>query len=465
MTFKELGLHDGLIEAISYMNFVEATPIQEQAIPAIMNRQDVLACAQTGTGKTAAFLLPILDELAEEPSRKTTTLIVVPTRELAVQINQEIQGFSYFIGVHSASVYGGGDGREWDQQKEALTNGTNIIVATPGKLISHLQQGYVKFDDIRHLILDEADRMLDMGFHDDLMKIVSYIPEKRQTLLFSATFPPKIRTLAKELLNEPLEISIAIAKPSEKVEQRIYRVHEDQKSPLLRKIIQDNPDYECILVFSSTKKKVNSIIRSLKHKDYRVDGISSDFEQSEREAVLSRFRSRRTRVLVATDVLSRGIDIKDIDLVVNYDVPSDAADYVHRIGRTARAKTEGVAITLVNPADMQKFTEIERLIERTLEKLPAPEEFGESPTWGKSSGGRGRSGGGFKGRGRSGGGRPGGGRPGAGGNNSGGGQSSRSAHNGSSSGGGSSKNRSPRSSNSRNSSNNNSGGSNAANSN
>ncbi len=394
MTFKELGLHDGLIEAISYMNFVEATPIQEQAIPAIMNRKDVLACAQTGTGKTAAFLLPILDELAENPSQHTTTLIVVPTRELAVQINQEIQGFSYFIGVHSAAVYGGGDGREWDQQKEALTNGTHVIVATPGKLISHLQQGHVKFGHVRHLILDEADRMLDMGFHDDIMKIVSFLPEKRQNLLFSATFPPKIRKLARELLNEPEEISIAIAKPSENVEQRIYRVFDEQKSPLLRKIIREHPEYESILVFSSTKKKVNSIIRSLRHKDYQVDGISSDFEQSEREAVLSRFRSRRTRVLVATDVLSRGIDIKDIDLVVNYDVPSDAADYVHRIGRTARAKTEGIAITLVNPADMYRFDEIDRLIERNLEKHPAPEEFGESPTWGKSSGG------GSRGRGR-----------------------------------------------------------------
>ena len=393
MTFKELGLHEGLLEAISYMNFVEATPIQEQAIPAIMNQKDVLACAQTGTGKTAAFLLPILDELAENPSQHTTTLIVVPTRELAVQIHQEIQGFSYFIGVHSAAVYGGGDGREWDLQKEALTNGTHIIVATPGKLISHLQQGHVKFGNVRHLILDEADRMLDMGFHDDLMKIVSFLPEKRQNLLFSATFPPKIRKMGRELLNEPEEISIAIAKPSEKVEQRIYRVFDEQKSPLLRRIIREHPEYECILVFSSTKKKVNSIIRSLKHKDYRVDGISSDFEQAEREAVLSRFRSRRTRVLVATDVLSRGIDIKDIDLVVNYDVPSDAADYVHRIGRTARAKTEGVAITLVNPADMVRFDEIERLIERTLEKHPAPEDLGESPTWrkpGQGGGGRNR---------------------------------------------------------------------------
>ncbi len=386
MTFEELGLHEGLLEAISYMNFVEATPIQEKAIPAIMDRRDVLACAQTGTGKTAAFLLPILDELTENPSQHTSTLVVVPTRELAVQIHQEIQGFSYFIGVHSAAVYGGGDGREWDQQKEALTNGTHVIVATPGKLISHLQQGHVQFGRVRHLILDEADRMLDMGFHDDIMKIVNFLPKQRQNLLFSATFPPRIRKLARELLNEPKEISIAIARPSEKVEQRIYRVFDHQKLPLLRKIIRDHPEYESILVFSSTRKKVNSIVRSLLHKDYVVNGISSDFEQEEREAVLSCFRSRRTRVLVATDVLSRGIDIKDIDLVVNYDVPSDATDYVHRIGRTARAEMDGIAITLVNPADMIKFDEIERLIERRLEKHPAPKEFGESPTWRKPGG-------------------------------------------------------------------------------
>ena len=381
MKFAEFKLNENILEAISYMGFDEATPVQVKAIPDIIEGNDLIACAQTGTGKTAAFVLPVLDKLSKKEKTSVSTLIIVPTRELAIQIDQEIQGFSYFTDINSRPVYGGGDGQDYETERNALLGNADIIVATPGKLILHLKMGYVKFDDIKYLILDEADRMLDMGFYDDIMKIVSYLPKKRQTLMFSATMPPKIRTLASKILNNPTEINIELSKPAEGILQASYLVYEEQKSALISYLIKDKQEYESILIFTSTKSNVSKIVRKLKGNDFSIEGISSDLEQREREQVLSRFRSRRTRVLVATDVISRGIDIKDIHLIINYDVPRDAEDYVHRVGRTARAKATGVALTLINEDDMIRFKRIEKLIETEIIKLPVPPEIGQSPKW------------------------------------------------------------------------------------
>lgn len=381
MKFTKLGIHEDLLDAISYMGFENATPIQEQAIPEILDGNDLIACAQTGTGKTAAFLLPILDLLADMPGGETTTLIIVPTRELAMQIDQQVQGVGYTMGIHSIAIYGGGDGDDWGQQKRALTQGADIIIATPGKLISHLNLGYVKFDTIKFLILDEADRMLDIGFYDDIIKIISYLPKERQTLMFSATMAPKIRTLASKILVNPKEINIAISKPAEGVLQGAYLCYDNQKIDLINHLISDKPDYKSILIFCSTKKKVTDLARSLRKNKFEAEAISSDLEQEKREEVLQGFKSKRTRILVATDVLSRGIDIKEINLIINYDVPQDAEDYVHRVGRTARADATGVALTLVNPDDMYKFHRIEQLIEREVYKIPLPEHLGKGPEW------------------------------------------------------------------------------------
>ena len=389
MHFSEFNLKEELLEAISYMGFEKATPIQEKAIPMIMQERDLIACAQTGTGKTAAFVLPILDKLADKKKQGINTLIIVPTRELAIQLDQQIQGLSYFVPVNSQPIFGGGGGADWDQEKKALTTNTDIIVTTPGKMIAHLNMGYVKFDHVEHLILDEADKMLDMGFFPDIEKIISHIPKKRQTLMFSATMPPKIRKLANQILVNPEEISIEMSKPAEGVLQAAYLTYDNQKTKLIINLIADKPDYTGILIFTSTKSKVNDIVRALKGHGYTVEGISSDLEQQDRNAVLTRFRSKQTRVLVATDVLSRGIDIKDINLIINYDVPGDAEDYVHRVGRTARANTTGVALTLINEKDMAKFSRIEDLIERKVLKIPLPKDLGPGPEW-NPRGGRGQ---------------------------------------------------------------------------
>lgn len=381
MKFEDLGLNDWLLEALSYMGFNDATPIQEKTIPSILDRRDLIACAQTGTGKTAAFILPILHLLEGNTKSGVKAMVIAPTRELALQIDQQIQGFAYFTNLRSIAVYGGGDGADWDQQKKALNMGVDIVVATPGKLISHLNMGYTDFNNFECLILDEADRMLDMGFYEDIKKIISYLPEERQNLFFSATMPPKIRKLAKEVLRDPLEVSIAISKPAENILQAAYLVYDEQKIPLLTELLKGKEKYESIIIFASRKKKVNEISRHL-HKDLdNVEGISSDLDQQEREKVLERFRSKRTRILVSTDVLSRGIDIKDINLVINFDVPNDAEDYVHRIGRTARANTSGVAITLINKDDMSSFNKIERLIEKDVFKVPLPDHLGPGPKW------------------------------------------------------------------------------------
>jgi superfamily II DNA/RNA helicase len=381
MKFSELGVHDDILDAISYMGFKNTTPIQEMAIPEILAGRDLIACAQTGTGKTAAFVIPILDMILEHPAGDTSTLILVPTRELAMQIDQQVQGIAYGLGIHSIAIYGGSDGDDWGQQKRALTQGADIVIATPGKLIAHLNLGYVKFDTIKYLILDEADRMLDIGFHDDILKIISFLPTKRQTLMFSATMAPKIRTLTSKILANPAEINIAMSKPAEGVLQAAYLCYENQKIGLINHMLADKPEYNSILIFCSTKKKVTELARSLQRNKMSVEPISSDLEQSERENVLQGFKARRTRILVATDVLSRGIDIKEINLIINFDVPHDAEDYVHRVGRTARADATGVAITLISDRDMGKFYQIEKLIEREVIKLPLPTELGEGPEW------------------------------------------------------------------------------------
>ncbi len=372
MNFDDFNLDSQLLEAISHTGFKEATPIQEQAIPAILEGQDIIACAQTGTGKTAAFVLPILHYLAQNNSENVKVLILVPTRELAIQIDQQVEGFSYFLSVHSIAIYGGGDGRDFSQQKKALTQGSNIVVATPGKLISHLNMGYVKFDEVSHLILDEADRMLDMNFYDDIKKIITFLPNLEQKSMFSATMAPKIEKLAKSILKNPKRITLELAKPSENISQEAYLTEEPFKVELISKLISRYENFESILVFTSTKKKVSNIVSSLKKANLDARGISSMLEQDEREAILLKFRAKKLRILVATDVLSRGIDIKDINLVINFDVPSDATDYVHRIGRTARAKTSGVAITLISKGDNYKMKRIEKLIDKEIDKVNYP---------------------------------------------------------------------------------------------
>ncbi len=407
MTFKELGLNEKIQEALEYMGFEKATPIQEQAIPEILKKRDILACAQTGTGKTAAFILPVLHHLSEKASNKTRCVVIAPTRELAIQIDQQIQAFSYFAGVGTIPVYGGTSGAEFEAEKKALRNGADIVVATPGKLITHLNFKYTDFSQVEYLILDEADRMLDMGFYDDIMRIVRHMPKTRTNLLFSATMPPKIRALSKKMLKDHAEISIAISKPSKNILQASYLVYDQYKAALIKSLIHDKPSYHSIIVFSSTKKNVNGIVRALRGNGYEVQAVSSDLDQSQREDAIRKFRSKETRVLVATDVLSRGIDVADINLIINYDVPRDAEDYVHRIGRTARAETTGVAITLINEDDMYKFAGIEKLIEAEIVKMKTPIEIGESPEWNPksrgSSRGGGRSGGRGNSRGRSGG--------------------------------------------------------------
>lgn len=372
MTFNDFNLDEQLLEAIDHMGFSEATPIQEQAIPSILAGKDLIACAQTGTGKTAAFVIPTLNHLAKNPSDDVKVLVVVPTRELAIQIDQQYEGFSYYLPVHSIAIYGGGDGSDFTQQKKALTQGSNVVVATPGKLISHLNLGYVKFDQVTHLILDEADRMLDMNFYDDIKKIITYLPNLKQTSMFSATMAPKIENLAKSILKDPTKITLELAKPSEKISQEVYKVEEPYKIELISKLIARYDAFESILIFTSTKKKISDIVNALKKVGLEASGISSMLDQDDRERILLKFRAKKLRILVATDVLSRGIDIKDINLVVNFDVPNDAADYVHRIGRTARAKTSGVAITLVNRDDDYKMKRIEKLIDRVLEKVDYP---------------------------------------------------------------------------------------------
>lgn len=365
------------------MGFKNATPIQEQAIPLILANKDLIACAQTGTGKTGAFLLPIMNMLTEDHDRHNTTLILTPTRELAQQIDLQVEALSYFTNISSLTVFGGGDGVAYEQQKRSMREGVDIIIATPGRLIAHLSSGVLKMDKLKHLVLDEADRMLDMGFYEDIMKIVGYLPKERQTVMFSATMPPKIRTLAAKLLNEPENISLAISKPAEGINQQIYLVFDDQKVPLLTELLKSTT-YKRIIVFAGRKEKVKELGKFFKKLGLKAAAFHSDLEQKEREAIMLDFKNSKLDVLIGTDVLSRGIDVTGIDLVINFDAPQDPEDYIHRIGRTARAATTGTAITLVNNKDKRRIANIEKLIERQIDRIPLPEHLGEAPKEGSA---------------------------------------------------------------------------------
>lgn len=387
VTFHDFNLHDDVLTGVDAMNYQQATPIQQMAIPKIIEGKDLIACAQTGTGKTAAYLIPLLDKISHAGHQHTSTLILVPTRELAKQIDEQVEGFAYFVSATSIALYGGGKGENWDQQRNALTTGADIIIATPGRLMAHMQLGYVKFDQLNYLVLDEADKMLDMGFADDILKIVRELPKNRQTLMFSATMPGKIREFAKKLLTNPDEITLAVSKPAEKIDQQFYLAKDHQKLPLLMHLIQQ-ANAQSMVLFTSRKSEVNPIVRALTKLGYEAHGISSDIEQDEREKVLRGFKNKQFPILVATDVLSRGIDIDSLSHVVNYDVPRDAEDYVHRIGRTARAENTGTAITFVNEMDMQRVRKIERLLDKKIEKRAITEELGLGPAPSENGGDR-----------------------------------------------------------------------------
>jgi ATP-dependent RNA helicase RhlE len=381
LRFTEFGFHPDLLEGIEASNYENATPVQEKVIPPILAGKDIIASAQTGTGKTAAFLLPVIHRLLNHRiDGQVGALVIVPTRELAIQIAQHLEGLSYFTNLSSIAVYGGNDGSNFVAEKKALQTGTDIVICTPGRMIAHLNMGYVQFKQLQFLVLDEADRMLDMGFTDDINKIINAIPAKRQTLLFSATMPEKIRQLARKILVDPTEINIAISKPPEKIVQKAFVVHEPQKLPLLKDVLK-NVQFKSALIFCSRKHSVKSLTRELERAKFKIAEIHSDLEQAQREDVLNGFTSGRIPILVATDILSRGIDIDTIDLVINYDVPRDAEDYVHRIGRTARAEADGMAFTLVSPIEQNKFAIIEKLIGKEVEKAPVPEEFGPTPEY------------------------------------------------------------------------------------
>jgi len=380
LTFNDFNFDTTLLDGLQSMGFKQPTPIQQEAIPVIQSGKDLIACAQTGTGKTAAFVLPILDKIIKTNKRHLNTLIIAPTRELVLQIDQQIEGIAYFCGVSSIAIYGGGDGIVWERQAKSLREGVDIVIATPGRLIALLQQGDVKFDTIEHLILDEADRMLDMGFADDIKTILKYIPEKRQTVMFSATMAPKIRNLAKALLTEPEQINIAISKPAAGIVQQAYVVYENQKENLLKEILK-NEDFNSVIVFSSTKEKVKDLYQTFSRLKYSVKGFSSDLEQTEREEIMRDFKAKRLRILIGTDILSRGIDVDGISLVVNFDAPPDPEDYIHRIGRTARAEKAGVAITFINEKDQPRFASIEALMGMDVMKMEIPEAFGKGPEY------------------------------------------------------------------------------------
>lgn len=386
MDFSSFNFHESLAESIESSGYKKATLIQEKAIPVIMDGKDIIASAQTGTGKTAAFLLPILHKLMSEEhtDSEVHALIMVPTRELAIQISSHLDGLTYFSSISSMAIYGGGDGGSFVREKQALSRGVDIVVATPGKLISHLNMGYVKMKELKYLILDEADRMLDMGFHDDIMKIISFLPAKRQTLMFSATMPPRILQLAKSILDEPVEVSVALSKPPESIKQQAYIVYDTHKIPVIQHILAEK-EYKSVLIFCSKKQTVKQLAAQLQRMKYNAKDIQSDLDQSQREDVLLEFSSKRLPILIATDILSRGIHIDNIELVINYDVPSDGEDYVHRIGRTARAETKGAAITFVNNDDQHKFQRIEKLIGKIVEKVELPAALGKGPSYEASS--------------------------------------------------------------------------------
>ena len=382
MKFSELQLNENVLEALDAMRFDECTPIQEQAIPLILEGKDLIAVAQTGTGKTAAFLLPVLNKLSEgkHPEDAINCVIMSPTRELAQQIDQQMEGFSYFMPASSVAVYGGNDGILFEQQKKGLTLGADVVIATPGRLLAHLSLGYVDLSKVSYFILDEADRMLDMGFYEDIMQIVKYLPKERQTIMFSATMPAKIQQLANTILNNPAEIKLAVSKPADKIIQAAYVCYENQKLGIIRSLFVDEVP-ERVIVFASSKIKLKEVAKALKSMKLNVGEMHSDLEQAQREAVMHEFKAGRINILVATDIVARGIDIDDIRLVINFDVPHDSEDYVHRIGRTARANNDGVALTFVNEKEQSNFKSIENFLEKEIYKIPIPAELGEAPEY------------------------------------------------------------------------------------
>lgn len=399
MRFDELDLEDEILDGIDAMNFKEMTPVQEHTIPVILEGRDIIGCAQTGTGKTAAYTLPLLNRLLLEgnPDNQIRSVIMVPTRELAQQIDMQFEGFSYYLPLSTTVVYGGGDGAGWDQQKKGLLMGSDVVIATPGRLLSHIANSGIDLSHVGYFILDEADRMLDMGFFDDIMQIVKHLPTQRQTIMFSATLPPKIRQLAKQILHNPAEINIAISKPNEAIVQSAYVCYETQKMPIVQELFAKSPNKKAI-IFSSSKQKVKDLAYTLKRLRLNVAAMHSDLEQEQREAVMLDFKNGKINILVATDIVARGIDIDDIVLVINYDVPHDPEDYIHRIGRTARANADGVAITFVSEAEQGKFHRIEEFIEKDIYKIPVPPELGEAPVYApKDSSSRPRRRGGFSG--------------------------------------------------------------------
>jgi len=402
MRFDELDLEEEILDGLWDMNFEEMTPVQEHTIPVILEGHDLIGCAQTGTGKTAAYTLPLLNRLLLEgnPDNVVKALIIVPTRELAQQIDQQFQGFSYYLPVSTTVVYGGGDGKGWDVQKRGMLLGSDVVIATPGRMISHLQNSGVDLSHVSYLILDEADRMLDMGFAEDILKIISYTPKERQTLLFSATLPPKIRELAKTILHNPVEVNIAISKPNEAIDQSAFVCYESQKLKLVQELFKEPTDSKA-LIFSSSKQKVKELAHTLKRMHLDVAPMHSDLDQPKREEVMLNYKNGKVKILVATDIVARGIDIEDIALVINYDVPHDPEDYIHRIGRTARAAATGAAITFVNEEEQSKFYLIEQFIEREVRKRELPEGMegpAYNPSDGRKGGGRGRKGRGGKSR-------------------------------------------------------------------
>ncbi len=370
MRFDEFDFNYDVLDALDAMHFEECTPIQEKAIPAALDGNDLLAVAQTGTGKTAAYLLPVLSELADGqfPADAINCIVMAPTRELAMQIDNQLEGFGYFVSVSSLPIYGGTDGATFARQQKGLKMGADVVIATPGRLLAHIQMGYVDLSRVSFFILDEADRMLDMGFYDDIMQIVKQLPAERQTLMFSATMPPKIQHLAKSILRNPVEIRLAVSKPAEKILQRVAFCYEPQKTDILKKLLRETKAKR-VIVFASSKLKVKDLARDLQKSGFKIGEMHSDLEQARRDAVMHDFRNGTTDILVATDIVARGIDIDDITMVVNFDVPHDAEDYVHRIGRTARADADGEALTFVSDRDRRRWVTIERFLGKRIERI------------------------------------------------------------------------------------------------
>lgn len=380
MFFDELPLADEILDALWDMHFDECTPVQEKTIPVILDGKDVISCAQTGTGKTAAYILPLLTNLLyddHDPS-KLNAIIMAPTRELAQQIDQQMEGFGFYVPFSSVAVYGGNNGQAWGTQSTGLQRGADIVIATPGRLLSLMNIYDIDFSGVKYFILDEADRMLDMGFYDDIMAIVNKLPKDRQNILFSATMPTNIRRLAKAIMNNPVEIQIAISRPPESIQQQAIDIFESQKTTYLKEILKERK-LKKVIVFVGKKQRVKDLARALRAINIDARAMHSDLEQKERDEVMLDFRNNKVDVLVATDIVSRGIDVDDIPLVINYDVPRDAEDYVHRIGRTARAENEGEAITLVSPEDKNFFNKIERFLQKSIDRLPLPSSLGEAP--------------------------------------------------------------------------------------